>query len=80
MPEIAEINIEKYYGKGKSGRVERTGDLDTLLLELIVVANELVRKMNKLEYREWKIKHGDSGKDFLIYKGEYKEPKPQVRV
>ena len=75
MPEIAEINVKRHYGKGKSGRVEQEGNLDVLLLELIVTVNELVRRMNKLEYRETEVKRGLSGKGYIVYKGEYKEAK-----
>jgi len=47
--EIAQIDEEYYFGKGKKSLLNRAIDMNMLLLQLAIVVNELNRKVNKLE-------------------------------
>jgi len=39
--QVAEIDIEHYFGKGKESLLKREKDLNMLLLQLTIIVNEL---------------------------------------
>jgi len=53
--EIAQIDEEYYFGKGKKSLLDRRVDINMLLLQLTIIVNGLNRKVNKLEGKIKKI-------------------------
>ena len=46
--QVATIDIEKYFGKGKKSLLDRQEDLNMLLLQLAIIVNEHSNFYNRL--------------------------------